>query len=197
MQTSPGPVGARVIAVTGLSSGAGKSTLASGLARALNAAVVQLDRCETFTRLPPGVVHDWISRGAPPDEFPADGYARAIMEARQSGVGHVIVDGHLGRTHGPTAAMIDFMIYIDVPLDIALARRILRKARAAEDPRNPPVAVLRSIEGDLATYLEWVRGAYALQHGRLAPIADLALDGRSPPDELLRQSIEAINRKFR
>ena len=184
---------AKIISVTGSASGAGKSTLALGLAKELKAAVIQLDKYETFTSLPPHVAQEWLRRGALADEFPAPGYAEAIAQAHTSNATYAIVDGHLGRTHRSTAPMVDFMIYLDVPMDIALARCLRRQLR---NLNTPPTAKLGMLEGHIDSYLAWVRGAYALQHARLPPLADLILDANQPVETLLRQALAAIALRF-
>src|SRR5215469_5017008 len=112
---------AAVIAVAG-PPGGGKTTLVRRLAARLNAPTLHYDDYEQITRRSPAEVEAWLDRGAPADEVPLPGFAEALARLKGNGARYIILDFLLGRAHGATAGGIDFLIWIDTPLDIALTR---------------------------------------------------------------------------
>ena len=152
--------------------GAGKSMLAAALAASLpGAARLDWDDHETFTHQPPEAVEAWLARGADPAEIAVPGLAGAIRAAAARGP--VLLETPFGRAHPQTGALIDRMIWIETPADLALARKV--SALAAQP--GMPAAWLR---GWLEAYPRIVRPALAIQARRVRPLADLEVNGDSP-----------------
>ena len=95
---------------------------------------------------------------------------------------HVVFDAPLGRAHHDTGRFIDFMVFIDTPLDVALARRVLRSM--ANDPANEAA---KSIEVELTWYLNGARALYVEFQDRIKRECDLVLDGCLSVDELAEE----------
>lgn len=77
-------------------------------------------------------------------------------------------------------AEIDLSFFIRVPLDVALARRLVRDIQQGED-----------ILAQVRQYLD-VGQRYTRRVDELAASADVVLDGTRPLDELARQATQAI-----
>jgi len=178
----------RVIAVAGVP-GAGKSTLARALAATLaDADALHMDDYENMTRLPIDAVAHWFRAGADIDafDFPR---LQADLERRRAGAGRWIVfETQFGRAHRATGALVDFLIWIDTPLDVALARSV----RAA---------LARGAGADwLARYLEQyvgtVRELLEMQRARVAPGADLVLDGMQAAETLAALAQREVLRRW-
>ena len=103
---------------------------------------------------------------------------------------YVIFVAPLGYAHAETGALIDFMVFIDTPLDVAMARRLLRDL-ALKPPAGANVA-LDSLESELTAYLEYARDAYLEMDKQVKPGCDLILDGLCLVDELAQKIASAV-----
>lgn len=81
---------------------------------------------------------------------------------------------------------IDVTIFIDTPLDIAMARRILRDFK--EDTMN-------EIHNDLMHYINYARKAYLEALRTVKPNSDIVLDGFLSVDEIINQIEEELNQR--
>jgi uridine kinase len=97
----------------------------------------------------------------------------------------VVFEAPLGRRHRGSGAYIDFLVFIELPLEIALAR-----------------FVKRELEGDasrLVPYIEayepLAREVYREQLRQVMPDADLVLDGRQPVDVNIGLLLEALSQR--
>lgn len=177
--------------------GGGKTTLSHMLAARLsNAAILHFDDYETFTARSPAEIEAWADRGAPFAEITAPNFAEDLARLRASGVSYVVVDAPLGRAHPATAAMIDFLIFVDTPLDVALARTIRAgAARAAQASDTAAHNFAAWLETYLDGYTRFTRRICEIQRARVMPNADLVLDGMLAPDRLAELAIAAIAEK--
>ena len=103
----------------------------------------------------------------------------------------VFLDNAFGRANSTLRPYCDFMVYIDTPLDVAMARRIQRDYFGA----NPldTQSTLDQIHAMTAGYLTWAREAYLDQERQVKPLCDLVVDGCLPVDVLARQILTAMS----
>jgi uridine kinase len=172
--------------------GGGKSALVDGLAAALGGApTLRFDDYENATRQSVGALGAWLAEGADFDRLQAPGLADAlrVLRARSDAVPVPIVfEMPLGRAWTATAADIDLLVWVDVPLDIALARRVRDICggllqRNATEMRNG-VAWLNDY---LSHYAAVLHGVLQAQRQSVRPQADLVLDGRHDVGTLVGQ----------
>ncbi len=80
---------------------------------------------------------------------------------------------------------IDCCIFIDTPLDIALARRVLRdmKEASADDIRN-----------EMDTYLNAARSCYLQMLTDILPNSDHVIDGANDLETIINEAMEIISR---
>lgn len=174
-----------VVGVAG-APGSGKSTLVAALAQALpGARALHMDDYENMTRLPLEAVARWYRAGADIDAFEFPQLQAALARPAQD---LVLFETQFGRAHGATGRHVGFLIWIDTPLDIALAR-----ALGAALERGAGAQWLR---GYLDGYLGTVRELLEMQQARVAPGADLVLDGRLAAPALAAQAADAIRARF-
>lgn len=102
----------------------------------------------------------------------------------------VFLDNALGRASPSLRPYCDFMVYIDTPLDVAMARRIQRDY-FGDNPLDAQ-STLDAINAMTANYLTWAREAYLDQARQVKPLCDLVVDGCLPVDELAQQILAAI-----
>jgi uridine kinase len=176
--------------------GGGKTTLVRNLAARLSAPTLFYDDYEEMTRRSPGEIEAWLDRGAPAEEVPLPRFAEALAGLKQSGARHVVLDFLLARAHAPTAAHIDFMIFIDTPLDVALARTLGEQVALARQKPAAATGFIDWLGGYLDSYQRLMHRSYQLQRATVAPLADMVLDGMLTAEELAARAEAEILRRF-
>jgi len=199
-----------VVAVAG-PTGAGKSSLVQGLVAQLgDACALHMDHYERMTREPIGDVARWAERGADFDELevPLLGEHLRALKAGEPVVEpagrttiaprkYIVFETQFGRAHQATGSLIDLLIWIDVPLELALARKL--KAFCAEALRGEraPRERLEWLDGYLASYLALVRRLLLVQAARVRPQADLVVDGSGELEPMVALAREQVQQRLR
>ncbi|HEY8606577.1 MAG TPA: hypothetical protein VIM12_05625 [Noviherbaspirillum sp.] len=180
----------RVIAIAA-PVGGGKSSLAAALARALDdAPVLRFDDFQRATRQSVETLDAWLAQGADFDLLEAPGLAARLEQLRRSEGqdGWVVFEMPLGRAWRATAAAIDLLVWLEVPADIALARKLRELAAAASAaPAHSARDALRWIDDYLAHYTATIHRVLAMQRTRVPAAADVVLDGSADTPTLLRE----------
>jgi len=186
--------------------GGGKSSLVQGLATALNnAATLHFDDYELATRQSPAELEQWLVQGADFNRLRAPGFAAAVSALRR---GEVVIDAAsgqpirsgqfvvlempLGRAFAETTALIDFLAWVETPLDLALARNLRALTADALADQGDPRQFLRWLDSYLGQYMDQVRLILQLQRNRVVPAADLVLDGTQPQAALIADAARII-----
>ncbi|KGH57380.1 hypothetical protein ATW97_00370 [Oenococcus oeni] len=94
---------------------------------------------------------------------------RAVKSARTK-FDYVLVDFPFGNRHNSLASLINLTVYIKTPLDLLLARQILRDYSTSE---------LTDILDWLKTYIRIARSIFLANEQFVSSSADLILDGSS------------------
>lgn len=194
--------GAVVVAVTG-TPGGGKSTLTRNLVAGLGDAVaLHFDRYEGQPdNTGPRDVQTWLRSDAHPDAWQRPRFV-ADLERLRAGVAiidprdgtpkesaaWIVVDEPFGRVWSPIRGLVDFVVCIDLPLELALARRVLRTVQAITDGEQ-----LRSdLRRGMTHYLNGGRESYARVLALVRTEAELILDGTKGPEQLADEALSAI-----
>jgi uridine kinase len=204
--TGPRAAANRVIAVAG-PVGAGKSTLVAGLASVLpGTATIHFDHYERMTEQPIEEIRRWAKDGADVDAMPVPGLAEALHFLKQgratidpathaeiAPANFILFETQFGRRHTATGKLIDFLVWIDTPLDVALARKV-RQFSAGPGLRNAgeAQAFVQWLPEYLDNYLDLVGGLLRRQRDTVRADADLVVDGELESGELVRQVGEKI-----
>lgn len=195
--------------VIGLSSpsGGGKTTVVQQLAAAAPNAVALCfdlyDEIAEGANVHPPDLQQWLAAGA---DYNAWQMPRLLHDIKRLKQGEPIsspVDGTLivpqpllfldvafGRAHAGLRPYLDFMVYIDTPLDVALARRLQRDYLN----RNwvEPQTALAELRATTTAYLTWARAAYLALDRQVKPQCDLIVDGGLAVDLLVAQILAAV-----
>lgn len=178
--------------------GGGKSSLAAALARALgDAPLLSFDDYQQATRQSVPELESWLAAGADFNALQAPGLAEQLDRLRgDAGQGWLVFEMPLGRAWQPAASAIDLLVWLDVPLDVALARKLRELAGAAASaPPDEAHAALQWIDDYLGHYLAVVRKVFLAQRERVPGGADLELDGSAPTDILVQQVLAHIGER--
>ena len=193
------------IFITGMSSpsGGGKTAVAKRVSELLPDSVTIFFDDYDFDTVHPASFRTWLEDGANYNDWkcpklrddltklkagqaifsPVDGQT---INPRK----YVVFDAPLGYAHAETGGLIDLMVFIDTPLDVAMARRLLRDYSSASDNRaSTDVGRLAPV---LSAYLDYGRGAYLEMDRQIKPTCDLILDGCSAVDDLAEAVVRAI-----
>lgn len=172
----------QIIAVAAVSGG-GKTTITSRLNQELNnSRAIYFDEYDLEG---PEDIIDWVERGAKCNEWNIDPITTDIGKLLNSkDVKYILLDYPFSRLHDNLKA-IDLTIFIDTPLDIAMARRILRDFKNAE---------IELIIDELNNYLSRGRLGYESMLIRTKPNSDLIIDGSLTVDEIIRVIMSEINK---
>lgn len=197
-----------VVAISG-PSGAGKTSLVQKVTRLLEDAVsFYFDDYASVSKYPSNF-SEWIREGADPDQWETPQLLKDLQMLRHGetislpnnkgmikAASFIVVEEPFGRERSQMNELIDFVACIDIPLEVALARRLLRDTEWCLSERNSEY---------LATYLKeyltgYLSGAtremYLEVNTRVLKNCDLVLNGVKPPDELADEIVAAIKTKL-
>ncbi|MEE9253661.1 MAG: AAA family ATPase [Pseudomonadales bacterium] len=115
----------------------------------------------------------------------------------------VVVEEPFGRLRPETARSIDFAVFISTPLNVALARRLIRQMstieRWAKLATNEKERATRlqgatsSFKSFLETYADWMHLSYGEQARQLGESSDLIVDGLRSVDDLATEVVNAVH----
>lgn len=190
-----------IVSISGVS-GSGKTTLCRKLVDSLDdTTLFELDRYEEIEGIWPQM-EVWHAQNFDPK---LANLTQPITDLRQlitrqpiqypDGQGMVqpasliIFDNPIGRAHPDFASLIDLCIVVDLPYEVALARRIQRIISGANKTTDP----LTRLHSFIPFYLKFGRLMY-ISHDKLARLtADSIVDGMQPSDQLAEQVVRLIH----
>jgi uridine kinase len=184
-----------VVAISG-PIGGGKTAVARAITERLgDATLVHFDGYEKATRESIAYLMEWVAKGANFDDLAVPGLAGDLAKLKQgasilhpltrapiASAKYIIFEMPLGREHRDTAPLIDLVIWIDVPPDLALARK-LKEFTTQFLSRYAPEAqrdCMIWLDDYLGNYMRVVRRVLEIQRERVSVNADIVIDGQGP-----------------
>ena len=175
----------KIITIAAISGG-GKKTITERLTQKLTNSKALYFDSYNFHNCPADICK-WIDEGANYDEWVLTPLIKDIQHLiRDSNVDYIIVDYPFAYLNSEMRQFIDLTIFIDTPLDIAMARRILRDFK--ED-------TMSEIHNDLKHYITYARKAYLEALHTVKPNSDIVLDGSLSVEEIINQIDEELNQR--
>jgi uridine kinase len=107
----------------------------------------------------------------------------------------LVLEEPFGRARPEMAALIDYVVGIDLPLEIALARRLRALVRSRQ-PQAPSDQVLTELDQYLQQYLAVLHDGYQAIQAKALHSSDLVVDGRRSMDELAHAAATAVQQRF-
>ena len=194
-----------VTAVSGVS-GAGKTSLVDSTVALLGDAVsLHFDDYAAVSTYPADL-RAWMDAGADVDEWKTPALAADLRRLRagepitlpnSDRIIHparwILVEEPFSRLRREMAGLIDLAVHIDVPGDVLLARRLLR--RIAEHRHLPHDTLVDHLQRDLEHHVTAGHALDTLAAVMIRDSADLHLDGREGVEALARQLAEAMRER--
>jgi uridine kinase len=178
-----------IIAVSGVTA-SGKTTIINELKKKINnSKSLHFDEYDFE-----GEVEDfyqWALDGGDYNIWNLEPLKKDILKLKENKkVQYILLDYPFAYKNDLIKPFIDCAIFIDTPLDIAMARRVLR------DMYN---ATGDEIREDMGFYLKYARIAYEEMLKTILPNSDYVIDGSKQLDEIVKQIIDIvkINYTFR
>lgn len=169
-----------VISISGVSGG-GKTTITKRLNKKLtNSKVLFFDDYDVEG---PIDIIEWVNKGAAYDEWNLDEFFVDLKELIDSPLEYIILDYPFAYKHAKIKSLIDLAVYIDTPLDIAMARRIIR------DYNNRSK---ESILNEMEHYISRGRRGYFEMIQSIKPSSDFIVDGTLPPSIIVDKIYHTI-----
>jgi uridine kinase len=192
--------------------GGGKTTIARAIAAKLpGAGAIYFDHYEEATGQPVQNLTDWLARGADFDAFVVPRLREDLERLRRGEAvrdpatntetlagRYIVFENPLGREAKSLAPFVDFLVWVDVPLDVALARKVKELVGGFRRENRPDQQAKRLawLEQYLENYLEIVRDVLKIQQDRVAAHADVVLQGMRSLDEIAQEAADEIRRRF-
>ncbi|MCT2536888.1 AAA family ATPase [Aquibacillus koreensis] len=162
-----------VIAISGVSGG-GKTTITKALS----------DRLSNSTNLffddydfeGPVDIIDWVDRGADYNEWNLDPLIHDLKQIISKCYTFILLDYPFADKHVKTSKWINATIFIDTPLDVAMARRLMRDYKNSSNT---------TILNDLDNYLLRGRRGYIEMRNTIKPNSDIIVDGTLSVSEIV------------
>jgi uridine kinase len=202
VNSSPAPTPSYVIVVSG-APGSGKSTLTRNVAERLgNAVTFHFDHYDREAdNSGPKDLKAWLAQGAHPDAWQRPRLISDLQKLRRGEVitnprlgtptepaSHIVMDGPFGRSWAPIRDLVDFVVCIDVPMEIALARRVVRTADHIKDS----AAFHADIRRGMTHYLNGGWESYVRVLSLVKSECDLLVDGTKAPEEVADEVAYAL-----
>lgn len=182
-----------VISISGIS-GSGKTAVTNALkSRLVNTAVISFDNYGDRVYLDRDI-NEW-SEDSSDDEWHTEPIAADVERLLNEPLDYIILDYPFGYGNRLVGQHINLAVFINVPLDVALARRIIRDYTSREE--NTKVADVEEVslvglDKELRFYLARSRSTYARMPEMQKPTSDLVVDGTKTPEEIAHIIIEHI-----
>jgi uridine kinase len=186
----------KIVGISGVS-GSGKTTLAQSLGKAVNATTIFWDDFDPISEGPSDYV-EWFENSRDCNDWKYDALAEVLRSLKQGKTlvcpatqrrlvptEYIVFDAPLGYEHQATGQWIDFLIFLDTPPDVALARRLIRDYRSLAHPSGDKI--LKEVED----YLSSTRPVYLASYEKKNE-SDLLLDGSLSSDALLSEALNAL-----
>lgn len=164
-------------------SGGGKTTVVNALCSELaSSKSLHFDDYD-FEEYPENF-YQWVTNGADYNAWNTEILANDIKHLLdQKDIKYIFLDYPFAYKNDKIATYIDCSIFIDTPLDIAMARRIIR------DMKDEPMDLLKK---DLNYYMNRGRIAYLEMLKTIKPNSDLIIDGSLSLEDIVFKIIKTI-----
>lgn len=169
-----------VIAIAGVSGG-GKTAVTTRLIQELyNSKALYFDDYDFDG---PEDIIDWVENGSDYNQWDLAPLIRDLEVLCNQRLNYIVLDFPFAYKHFQTSEFIDLAVFIDTPLDIALARRVTRDFK---------MAPVENILSDMKNYISQGRKGYIEMLNTIKPNSDIIIDGTQPVSEIVNRLREQV-----
>ncbi|RFB28731.1 hypothetical protein [Brevibacillus sp. VP] len=171
----------KVISIAAVSGG-GKTTVTKSLINKLDKTKALYFDDYDFEG--PEDICEWVEKGADYNEWNLLPLIKDIqLLLKDESLKYIVLDYPFAYLNNEVRDYIDMAIYIDTPLDMAMARRLLRDYK-----ENP----IEDIRNDLTDYLVSGRPAYLEMERSVKPSSDVIIEGYLHTSSIVDRIIEEV-----
>ena len=187
-----------VVSIAALSGG-GKTTIVTALKERLaKSSVIYWDDYGDEVN-PTRDINEWAADGFDCNEWNTKPVAVDIERLLKEPLDYIILDYPFGYLNEFVGKHIDLTVYIDTPLDVALARRIIRDYTSRSRESDFGLAdieelSLAGLDGELRWYLTNSRPTYAKMPEMHKPVSDLVINGTKSTDEIVEEVLGFVKK---
>jgi uridine kinase len=134
---------------------------------------------------------EWVRRGGNYNEWklqPLISDLKMILNNKDHLFEYILLDYPFAYLNNKMKAYLDLAIFIDTPLDVAMARRILR---------NHINTTTEEIRNDMESYLTGAREAYVAMLNTVKPNSDIVIDGLLEKEILVGEIKKTIKKHLK
>ncbi|MCY9664214.1 hypothetical protein M5X11_04380 [Paenibacillus alginolyticus] len=132
---------------------------------------------------------EWVRRGGNYNEWklqPLINDLTTILDNKDHCNEYILLDYPFAYLNHEMKEYVDLAIFIDTPLDVAMARRILRNQITTKEIRI-----------DMESYLSGAREAYVTMLNTVKPNLDIVIDGLVGKDILVEEIIKTVKKHLK
>jgi uridine kinase len=160
----------QVVAISGVS-GSGKSTIVKTLADELNCPFLLFDD-HTNTSTYPQNMKLWLNNGADVSLIKTPSFSSSLQKlVSTNNSRYIFIEEPFGKSRKEISSLIDYVVLLDQPMELCLARIIKRHT----DPLN--ASSLPALDNYLDKYLDHFRDIYLTTANQVKNHCDLAISG--------------------
>ena len=174
----------KIISISGVTSGGKTTTVNELLNRLPNSEALFFDDRDYATISGITDLGEWERNGWDMSQWNLQDFVDDIENLLQDNLDYIILDYPFGYMHNEVSGFISLNVFIDTPLDVAMARRMLR------DFRNSSTS---DIMDDMEWYLDEGRELFISSNEIQSEDADLIIDGSLPVNKRCDEIINAIH----
>jgi uridine kinase len=136
---------------------------------------------------------EWSESCADCNEWNLVAITDEVKRSLSESLDYIILDYPFGTVHLDVGSYVDFSVWIDIPLDVSLARRILRDFTRRSEARRP---LKRNTAEEVSSYLDFYisrdRDTFFRHIETIKPFADLVVDGMKTLEEIANEIFKFI-----
>ena len=194
-----------IIGISGIVS-AGKTTLLKEVAKSIEDSVSMIwDDYDHLVKLDFEDPIEWVADGCDTNKWKTVQFIEDLRSLKKGNpINHpitkekinpakyILVEDPTGRTRTEMSELIDYLIFIDLPHEISLARTLNRELND-EKKMEKPEEMVKILKFYTKRYLDWFYPALKIIEKRIREDADLVVDGLMATDEQVEVVISKIS----
>lgn len=174
----------RVVSVAAVSGGGKTTTIHQLIHRLDHAQALYFDDYD-FENCPD--ICEWVEAGADYNAWVLSPLITDIqLLLKDESLDYIVLDYPFAYLNDAVRDFIDLAFYIDTPLDIAMARRMLR---------NEQGLTMHELQGDLQNYLARGRAAYLEMEKTVKANSDVIIQGELPTELIVDRILEELRKE--